>query len=208
MLKKILELKDKILDNAEMFNFVRSITDSRSHNLSIVKKELDAGRQEKILDIGCGIGNFSKFAEGSYTGIDFNENFIKYAIRHYGGKNKMFMVMDAKKLKFRNKSFDKSIFVGMLHHFSDEECGMILKEAMRVTKKRLVISDMLPTKGLNLPLPRKMLVNFIYKMDRGSSIRPKEKQLEIVRKYFKVEKFIKYNARMGINSLMVCRPLR
>ena len=198
MLKAILQLKDRILDNAVMFNFVRNITDSRNQNLNIIKKELNAALNEKVLDIGCGLGNFNKATNGEYTGVDLNKSFINFANKNYSNKNKNFVIMDVTKLKFKNKSFDKSMFISMLHHFSDKDSDRILKEAGRVTKKYLVLLDLLPTKRL--------LANFLYKMDRGSNIRPLEDQFRLVKKYFKVIKYRKFDALMSSHSLMVCRP--
>ena len=147
MVKIFLKLKDRILDRGVVFNLVRSITDSRSRNLDVIKAELNAGKNEKVLDIGCGIGNFSKVTEGSYLGIDANKSFIDFANKNYGTENKKFIVMDAKKLKFKDKSFDKSIFISMLHHFSDGDSKKVLKEASRVTKKYMVILDILSIKN-------------------------------------------------------------
>ena len=198
MLKTILEFKDKILDNAVMFNLVRTITDSRSHNLSMIKKELSAKKNEKILDIGCGLGNFSQVTGSRYIGIDSNKSFIRFANKHYANKSKKFMLMDATKLKFKDKSFDKTLFISMLHHFSDKESEKILKEAMRVTKKSLIILDLLPTKRL--------FVNFLYKMDRGSNIRPLEEQFKLIKKHFKIEKYRTFDAMMSSHSLILCSP--
>ncbi|MDP7244489.1 MAG: class I SAM-dependent methyltransferase [Flavobacteriales bacterium] len=200
MLKSIMQLKDRILDNAVMFNFVRNITDSRNQNLDIIKKELNAAPNEKVLDIGCGLGNFNQATDGPYIGVDLNKSFINFANKNYSNKNKNFVIMDVTKLKFKNKSFDKSMFISMLHHFSDKDSDRILKEAGRVTKKYLVLLDLLPTKRL--------LANFLYKMDRGSNIRPLEDQFRLVKKYFKVIKYRKFDALMSRHSLMVCRPLK
>ena len=181
-----------------MFNLIRKITDSREHNLKIIKIELDAKKNEKILDIGCGLGNFSKVTEGSYIGIDANKSFIGFAKKHYGKKNKKFILMDAAKLNFKDKSFDKSMFISMLHHFSDEESDKVLKEISRVTKKYMLILDLLPTK--------RAFVKFLYMMDRGSNIRPIEEQFKIIGKYFKIEKYKKFDALMSSHSLILCKP--
>ena len=198
MLKKLLQLKDKILDNAVAFNLVRNITDSRSHNIGIIKRELNAKNNEKILDVGCGLGNFSKVAEGEYTGIDSNKSFINFAKKHYSSGNKKFLLMDAAKLTFKDKSFDKSMFISMLHHFSDEESNKVLVEISRVTKKYMLVLDLLPTKRL--------LVRFLYRMDTGSSIRPLEEQFRLLRKYFKIEKYRTFDALMSSHSLILCKP--
>ena len=200
MLKILLRLKDRILDNATMFNMVRTITDSRSHNLEVIKKELNAKKNEKILDIGCGLGNFSQVTSGKYVGIDTNKSFIKFANQNYANKNKKFMLMDTTKLEFKDKSFDKTLFISMLHHFSDEESKIILREIQRVTKKQLLMLDLLPTD--------RRFVKFIYRMDRGSNIRTQKEQFRLVKKYFKIVKYKKFDTLMSVHSLILCKPLK
>jgi len=199
-MKAILGLKDKILDNALIFNFVRSITDSRNNIFSIVKKELNAGKNEKVLDVGCGLGNFSKAADNHYIGIDLNKSFIRFSRKNYGSKNRQFFVMDATKLPFKDKHFDKSMFISMLHHFSEEHNNKVLKELARVTKKYVVVLDLLPTK--------RPIASFLVKMDRGNYVRPLEKQFKILEKYFKIAKHSRIDALMSSHSLIVCRPLK
>jgi len=196
----ILQFKDKILDNAFVFNLVRSVTDSRDNLLKIVQKELAVKEDEKIIDIGCGLGNFSQATPGDYTGIDLNKSFIKFAKKKYRNKNKKFLVMDATKLPYSNNNFDKSMFLSMLHHFSEEENQKVLKELARVTKKYIVILDTLPTK--------KFVAGFLVKMDRGNYIRPLEEQLIILKKHFKIISCIKHNAFLSYHSLIICEPLK
>ncbi len=200
MIDDFLRLKDRILDNAVMFNLVRIFTDSRDHNLNIIKESLSIKKNDKILDVGCGIGNFSKATNGKYVGIDLNPSFIKFAKKHYSAKNKEFMVADATKLKFKDKSFDKSMFISMLHHFPDSDSDKVLREIQRVTKNYLVMLDLLPSD--------RMLVKFMYAMDRGSNIRPIEAQKKLIKKYFRIVKYKRFDASMSVHSLMVCKPLK
>lgn len=200
MIETILQIKDRILDNAIIFNLVRSMTDSRNLILDMIKEELNAAANEKILDVGCGLGNFSEVTHGYYTGIDMNTSFIKFAKKHYGNNNKIFMAMDAKKLNFKDKSFDKSLFISMLHFFSDNDNEKVLKEIMRVTKKFLIVLDLIPTERPH--------VNFLYKMNRGHYIRALDKQLRLIRKYFKIERYSIHEESMFNYSLIVCKPLK
>jgi len=200
MIDPLLRLKDRILDNAIMFNIVRTFTDSRNHNLSMIKEALNSKKNDKILDVGCGLGNFSRVTDGIYTGIDLNPSFVKFAKKNYSAKNKEFMVADATNLKFKDKSFDKSMFISMLHHFPDSDADKILRELQRLTKDYLVVLDLIPS--------NRMIVKFMYVMDRGSSIRPINAQQKLIKKYFRIVQYKKFDASMSAHSLMVCRPLR
>ena len=183
-----------------MFNLVRSITDSRNHLIHIIRKELNAEDNEKILDVGCGLGNFSPAVRKNYMGIDFNPSFISFAKKNYGNDDKKFFVMDAKKMKFKDKYFDKSIFISMLHHFSEQDNSEILKEIARITKKYTVLIDLIPTK--------RPIAGFLVKMDRGEYVRPLEEQKRIIQKHFKIVKLNIIEASLSSHSVMVCKPLK
>jgi hypothetical protein len=60
------------------------------------------------------------------------------------------------------------------------------------------VLDLLPTK--------RIFVNFIYRMDRGAYIRPLEEQFKLIEKYFKIEKYKRYEALMSVHSLILCKP--
>jgi len=69
--------------------------------------QLDLSESKELLDVGCGSGIFSDFADSkgfSVTGIDACENLIKHATQRNSGAN--FLVADMEELPFRNDSFD------------------------------------------------------------------------------------------------------
>jgi len=69
--------------------------------------QLELNEHNNLLDIGCGSGIFSDFAQSkgiSITGIDACENLIKHAIQR--NPNVRFLVGDMEELPFRNGSFD------------------------------------------------------------------------------------------------------
>ena len=83
----------------------------------------------KILDIGCGTGEFSVFFNSNnYTGIDIEPSYINYAQKNYPGK---FVLGDATRLPFNEKSFDKILIAGVLHHLNDNDCHKILNQAKK-----------------------------------------------------------------------------
>jgi ubiquinone/menaquinone biosynthesis C-methylase UbiE len=71
-------------------------------------------KNEKILDLGCGNGRFSKYLqETDYTGVDFSEKMIEQAKKRF--PDKKFIVADALNLPFEDNYFDKIYSVAMIH---------------------------------------------------------------------------------------------
>lgn len=106
------------------------------------KKELDRlvsciPPHGKILDAGCGPGNFAKyFIERGFdvTGIDISKNMIKEArILVPTGK---FTVMNLRKLNFTSKSFDGILAAYPFVHLSGEDAEKALAECHRVLKPK------------------------------------------------------------------------
>jgi ubiquinone/menaquinone biosynthesis C-methylase UbiE len=87
---------------------------------------------ENILDIGCGDGDIghrlSKIKNLKVTGVD---NHMKTSLIPFKKAN-------AKKLPFKNKEFDVSILVDVLHH--ERDIKKVLLESSRVSK-RIIIKD-------------------------------------------------------------------
>ncbi|MDP3093811.1 MAG: methyltransferase domain-containing protein [bacterium] len=90
----------------------------------------------KILDIGCGNGRLLDLYAGKgvdYTGIDNSFAQIEEAKKRC--PNNSFLVADALKLPFADKSFDKTFSVAVLHEIPSLEFRKaFLKEARRVLK--------------------------------------------------------------------------
>ncbi len=91
----------------------------------------------KILDLGCGSGivgkAFQSFFKADLLGVDIKDRRI-YDIP--------FRAIDGKTLPFDNKSFDIVLISYVLHH-SEDPLGL-LREAKRVSKKRIIIFEDLP----------------------------------------------------------------
>lgn len=194
MIKKIIH---KICENPIGSNFIRIILEAGMVN---VKKNaisyLEPKRDESVIDVGCGTGEFSVIIPGKYTGIDADQKHIAYARKKYGGENKGFYVMDGSKLGYRRKSFDKAMFINCLHHVDDDLFDKILCEIGRVTKKRILIID-------TTPLNYNLFGMLTQKLDQGRYIRSIEEQLKLVRKRFKVKSYKTFRSGVNIHSLVV-----
>lgn len=131
----------------------------------IIKKYFLIASKDRLLDIGCGTGEFSVFfsSEG-YTGVDINPANIRYASSHYKRK---FLVADGKKLPFPDNSFSKVLVVGVFHHLSDIDSQKVINEIKRVLKpdgKFLVMED---TESDNC------ITTLMHRLDQGKFIRSK-----------------------------------
>lgn len=118
-----------------------------------------------ILDLGCGIGQFSSITGGGYLGLDMNERYIHYARRRNRRPNCSFQCADAATLARAGSKFDGILIVDLLHHLSDAECAEVLKTASRLARKWVVNFE--PIKEEANPLGR-----WINDHDRGHFIRP------------------------------------
>jgi ubiquinone/menaquinone biosynthesis C-methylase UbiE len=143
---------EKLSDYPGLFLFGRSILEGDFKVIrQTIREQLPAGAGHKVLDVACGPGAFSTlFHSENYWGVDINENYIRYAKRHYRGD---FRLMDARRLDFGEASFDEALVFGLLHHLSDEDATSVVHGLSRVLKpggRALVIEDIPTESKLNL----------------------------------------------------------
>jgi len=100
--------------------------------VDFVKKYVKPG--SRILDLGCGAGLSSSMLSKDYnvTGADFSLPMIKYARENF--KNVTFRHEDARKLSFKDGSFDAVMACGFIEHV--REVDVVLDEMLRVVKKK------------------------------------------------------------------------
>lgn len=127
----------------------------------------------RILDICCGPAYILPLLGKNvhYIGIDFNENYIRYAKNKYteeGYTLANFILCDASKYEVpQDEKFDRIIMCGGMHHLSNEELIPILNNAKHLLKEsgRFCSLDGVYTE--NQSYIRKFLLN----MDRGKYVR-------------------------------------
>lgn len=87
-----------------------------------------------VLSVGCGEGRVEAMLHDQrgipITGAE---------VTKYKEQKIPVELYDGKSLPFRDKSFDTSLFVYMLHHTND--IASLLREAQRVTRKEILILD-------------------------------------------------------------------
>lgn len=99
-----------------------------------IKKTLDLRPTDVVLEVGCNKGKFlgeltKQLPDANIYGIDVNEHAISETKKNARGT---FQVMDATKLAFPAKKFDKAFMVHVLEHIPDMKGT--LKEMHRVIK--------------------------------------------------------------------------
>ena len=102
--------------------------------IELSKSIINQPKNIKIMDLGCGSGNFTKklpLISDQVYGCDISPKSIKRANYLYPKIN--FSVQDIENLSFENDFFDVIIFSGVLHHF--DNLHEPLKEAKRILKK-------------------------------------------------------------------------
>ncbi len=178
MLQKI---RDYLAGNPRIFSFLRKVIElGFIKEKTIITQSLKIEVNQKILDIGCGTGEFSGlFNKESYTGIDINKEYINFAKTK---KKKNFLVMDATDLKFEDETFDAILVMAILHHLELAGVEKVLSEAKRVLKpngKILILED------AKLEGKDGILTKLVQKFDKGAFIREPGEYQKMASKYFK-----------------------
>ncbi len=102
-------------------------------------KSFDKIKSGKMLDLGCGTGNFSYYfsREGfQVVGLDVSPTAIKVARKRYRESASLkFLVGFGEKMDFPDNGFDVVLCWAVLHHLEGDEREIVLAEIKRVLKR-------------------------------------------------------------------------
>lgn len=95
---------------------------------------------ETLLDVGCGTGYFTRrfaadAADGNVVGADIDFDMLRFAAGHSRGIG--FVAADARRLPFRDGSFDLVVSITALCFIREEK--QALREMLRVARRRVVL---------------------------------------------------------------------
>lgn len=129
---------------------------------------------KKVLDFGCGIGsNCTMFSPEKYIGVDHDEKRIKYANYLYNEYN--FNTLNDPNFHFLDNSIDYVFIMAVLHHISNCDLVLYLKEFNRILKHEgeiLIIEPCL--------LNRSCLSNsYMQTFDKGKYIRTQDEYINL-----------------------------
>ncbi len=107
---------------------------------------LEPGRDDRILDCGCGMGFYLKLlssvATGSYSGLDGDARALAFARQALAGQGIALAYGDVLHMPYADASFDKVLFTEVLEHLPNDREG--LAEVRRVLKPGGVLALTVP----------------------------------------------------------------
>jgi ubiquinone/menaquinone biosynthesis C-methylase UbiE len=136
---------------------------------------------------------------GSYTGIDINPRFVDAARRRHRRADAQFVAMDAMRMDFPDRHFDKCLFVNGLHHFSDADATRVLAEVRRVTRSRVVIIDADGT-------PRGVVRRVLLASDRGDWMRTPPALERLIGSVLSIRTSVRFRVGLYTELLFACDP--
>ena len=93
---------------------------------------------QSILDVATGTADNIENANGFRVGVDFKIDHLLY-MRNGSGVRRV--VADALRLPFRNDAFEIVTSAHFFHHLTPDENRDMLRDALRVTRRGVIIND-------------------------------------------------------------------
>lgn len=174
-----------LLNNPVIWEFSRIALDTAfglyRKRIQLVQKYGLLKNNPSVIDIGCGIGQYSTITEGKYLGVDMNKRYINYAHKRHRRSNQSFRCTDVTTVLDEQSRFDLVLMADFLHHISDRQCVNLLNISSHLAKQYVINFE--PITEQSNPVGR-----WIVEHDRGNYVRPldklhqlyEESQLELV----------------------------
>jgi SAM-dependent methyltransferase len=141
-------------------------------------RNLDAGPDDVILDVGCGTGVAHQYLGGfaAYHGYDTDPVAIDFARAKTGGPNVSYTCAVVTAEDIARIRPTRIILAGLLHHLDDDQCLDLLGTcAAAPPVKRIATSDV-------VYLPREPISNLLAYFDRGKFVRHRPQYLDLIRR--------------------------
>lgn len=187
-------MKDKII---ESFNRIALFEDKWDHNRRYSKlmlKEMGDNTLDKVLDIGCGTGEFTKKVAAkskSVIGIDISPQMIEEA-KHRHPSDKIKYVMQDFDLMQEDEQYDCIVSIATFHHLS---LKIALPKVKRLLKPNgvLIVLDLYDRKGIIdifldiIAVP----VSYIMKKNMDGSQKTSQEEIEAWKEHMYLDKYTK-----------------
>jgi SAM-dependent methyltransferase len=170
-----------------VYNLVQWAAGAKMYREKMVADFIKPFDNAKILDIGCGTGEYIHHISGhcknfEYYGFDGEKVYIDYANKLFAGQSNFHFyhkILTENEVKEFN-NFDIVIATGVMHHLDDALVVSLLRLAKLALKPggRLITYD--PGKFTDMSVYEK----FFVKYDRGRSIRSEQQYADLVKVVF------------------------
>jgi len=133
---------------------------------------------QKILDIGCGIGDLLRFLpQVDYCGFDMDAAYIDHAKKKFGNRGEFFCKKASGDVVSGTELFDTVVIMGVIHHLNDHEAETIFNLVYQVLKPRgrlVMLYD-----GCYLP-DLTLIERLFLALDRGKYIRTEKNYCNLI----------------------------
>ena len=189
-----------LLNNVFIWKFFRKFLDKvfglyRKRLLAI--KALGINDQMSVIDVGCGMGQFSDITKNQYLGIDLSEEYIDTARAiYFNDQNKQFLCKDLTTAELPEDSYDVAILIDFTHHMGRKELENLFISLNKIVRKYVVFSDPV------LQNTKNIWGRALTFLDRGEYFRSEADIITLISKYFNILK-VKKISGIGIKGVLV-----
>lgn len=159
-----------LLDTPWVYNLWRKLMVAPDHYENYLKF-IQPFAGAKILDIGCGPGEFVGFLPqdiGLYVGYDMNPDYIAKAKRKWASRGSFRCERVSEANLEAAESFDIVLATGIIHHLDDQEAGKLFALAYQALKPRGVLVTYDPVNRIN---NQHFVAKLLIALDRGKAVR-------------------------------------
>lgn len=201
------ELTQKIQNDFDRIALLEQVAwDHNSHYHRFLLKQLPSGC-ENSLEIGCGIGAFSRLlAERSHkvVAIDLSPKMIEVARQSGRNPNIDFQTADIMKWEFPVEQFDAIASIATVHHLPLETLLPRLKVALKPGGK-LVILDLLEHKSVKDILIAAISVppSWIFRILRNRHIKPTPEAVDAWSEHGRTDQYLTLSQAQQIYSRLL-----
>lgn len=194
-------LADRLAGNPACFHYLRKLPElnyrATKSRVREVRRRLGRPR---VLDVGCGTGEFARLFEAArYVGVDIEPGYVRYASRRNPGYR--FECSDVLAWPGDGEPFDLAMVNGVLHHLDDATARSVLVAAatqLRLGGTLLVIED------VQLGDPG-FLTRLVHALDQGRFIRGHEDWTRLVSSVLPIQETQCFRSGLCPYQMMVCR---